>query len=117
MVFSFLYYHVRENSTSSSVSSFPISGSFLSREVSNAISSLVSVKSNNTKFSRICSGFVFHGMIALFFLVRKQNRICRTDMELSGGSGQKPVSAWKKRKPRQSIWVRIARNMKSCKLF
>lgn len=117
MVFSFLCYHVRENSTSSSVSSFPISGSFLSREVSNAISSLVSVKSNNTKFSRICSGFVFHGMIALFFLVRKQNRICRTDMELSGGSGQKPVNAWKKRKPRQSIWVRIARNMKSCKLF
>ena len=61
-------YHVRENSTSSSVSSSLISGSFLSREVSNAISSLVSVKSNNMKFSRICSGFVFHGMICPIFL-------------------------------------------------
>ena len=59
MVFSFLCYHVRENSTSSSVSSFPISGSFLSREVSNAISSLVSVKSNNTNVNELYGGACF----------------------------------------------------------
>lgn len=94
-----------------------IIGSFRSREVSTAISSSVSVKSNNAKFSRMCPGFVLLGMIAIFFRVRK-------------------------RKPRQSIWmrkwhimkqfsqglhpmtpirkngrVRIARNMKNCKLF
>lgn len=76
-----LYYHVRENSTSSGVSGFPIRGSFLSSELSTAISSSVSVKSNNAKFSRICSGFALLGMIAIFFWVRK-------------------------RKTRQSIWMR-----------
>lgn len=59
MVFSFLCYHVRENSTSSSVSSFPISGSFLSREVSNAISSLISVKSNNANVNELYGGACF----------------------------------------------------------
>ena len=40
-------YHVSENSTNSGVSGLPISGSFLSNAESCAISSGVSVKSNN----------------------------------------------------------------------
>lgn len=71
-----LYYHVRENSTNSGVSGLPIKGSFLSKEVSTAISSSVSVKSNNAKFSRICSGFALLGMIVIFFWVRNRSRIC-----------------------------------------
>ena len=51
-------------------------GLFLSSAASCAISSSVSVKSNRTKFSRICSGRVPRGMTAMPFCVRKRSRIC-----------------------------------------